>query len=163
MALNKRKHPGGRPPKFREPRKPITVTLPVRTLEVLASIHKDRAKAIVKAADALAGPAAVQERLCEVVEVLPGKGIILVGPSKHLARIPWLHLAEVAPGRFLLGIPTGTAAESLEVAVLDLLEDIPPAEAREKALLESLRKVMGGSRRGQKMTKAEFLLVDTRT
>src|SRR5690606_34115626 len=41
--------PVGRPPKFREPSGPVTVTLPNRTLAQLRRIDADRAKAIVKA------------------------------------------------------------------------------------------------------------------
>jgi hypothetical protein len=38
----------GRRPKFRGPRRPVTVTLPERTLATLAAIDADRARAIVK-------------------------------------------------------------------------------------------------------------------
>ena len=47
--------PGGRPPKFKEPSGPVTVTLPKRTLDQLRSIDDDRAIAIVKAVDAAVG------------------------------------------------------------------------------------------------------------
>ena len=46
------KSAGGRPPKFDEPRRPVTVTLPKRTLSALAALDADRARAIVKLVDA---------------------------------------------------------------------------------------------------------------
>ncbi len=46
---------GGRPAKFDEPRRPVTVTLPVRILTQLAEIDADRARAIVKAVEAVLG------------------------------------------------------------------------------------------------------------
>ena len=54
---------GGRPAKFDEPSRPVTITLPDRILERLEEIDGDRAKAVVKAVEAVlaggpGGPAA---------------------------------------------------------------------------------------------------------
>jgi hypothetical protein len=153
---------GGRPPKFREPRRPITVTLPERTLRLLAAVDKDRARAVVKVTDAALAPTdGPQSQLVDVVEVMPGIGIILVGPSRCLRQIPWLRLVEVAPGRFLLTIPSGTPVDSLEIALHDLLETVPPADARERVILEGLHALMRRLRRGRSVSKAEMLFVDT--
>src|SRR5262245_25135497 len=98
----------GRPPKFAGPRRPVTVTLPESTLGRLAAIDKDRARAIVKITDAAMPDDRNPRRQIELVEVAPGLGIIIVGPSRLLQRIEWLRLVEVAPMRFLLAIPPGT-------------------------------------------------------
>ena len=50
------KNRGGRPAKFAEPSRPITVTLPERVLNLLAAVDPDRAKAITRLVDALATP-----------------------------------------------------------------------------------------------------------
>jgi hypothetical protein len=153
---------GGRPPKFREPRRPVTVTLPERTLRLLAAVDKDRARAVVKVTDtALAPTDRAEKKLVEVVEVMPGVGIILVGASRGLRQIPWLRLVEVAPARFLLSIPSGTPVESLEIALDDLREAVPPADGRERAILEQLHALMRTLRRGRSVSKAEMLFVDT--
>ena len=137
------------------------MTLPERTLRLLAAVDKDRARAVVKVTDAALAPTdAPQSQLVDVVEVMPGVGIILVGPSRCLRQIPWLRLVEVAPGRFLLSIPSGTPVESLEIALHDLLETIPPDDARERAILERLHALMRKLRRGQSVSKAEMLFVD---
>ena len=43
-----KKNGGGRPPKFDEPSRPITLTLPESTLEGLRQIDADRGQAVVK-------------------------------------------------------------------------------------------------------------------
>jgi hypothetical protein len=153
---------GGRPPKFCEPRRPVTLTLPERTLQLLAAVDKDRARAVVKVTDAALAPTDTPlSQLVDVVEVMPGVGIILVGASRCLRQIPWLRLVEVAPSRFLLSIPSGTPVDSLEIALHDLLETTPPADVRERAILERLHALMRMLRRGRSVSKAEMLFVDT--
>jgi hypothetical protein len=149
---------GGRPPKFDEPRRPVTLTLPERTLARLAAINADRATAIVKLVDSVL-PAANGHRLVDVVEVAPGAAIILVAPSRYLRRIPWLRLAELSPGRHLVTILPGTPIDSLEVAILDLLESLPASEDYERKILDELRSLIGAGRREQKITKYELLYV----
>jgi hypothetical protein len=153
----------GRPPKFKEPRRPITVTLPENTLARLAAIHSDRAQAIVKAAEAAMPRDAKTHKRVELVEVMPGLGIILVGPSRYLQKIKWLRLVELAPMRFLLIIPSGTPIDSLEVAIIDLLENLEPHEDWEKSILQQLRDLMRHLRLGGKLFKAELLFIDTST
>jgi hypothetical protein len=153
----------GRPPKFREPRRPVTVTLPERTLRLLGALDSDRARAIVKVADAAMSPAEMPpDRLVEVVEVMPGVGIILVGASRSLRQISWLRLVEVAPARFLLSIASGTPVESLEIALHDLVETVSDADPRERIIVERLRALIRTLRRGRSISKAEMLFVDTR-
>ena len=152
----------GRPPKFQEPRRPVTVTLPESTLARLAAIDPDRAQAIVKATDTVIPLDGKRDKQVELVEVRPGLGIILVGPSRHLQKIKWLRLVEVAPTRFLLTIPTGTAVDSLEVAIIDLLENLDPADEWERSILERLRDLMRSFRLGGKLSKAELLFIDTK-
>jgi hypothetical protein len=151
----------GRPPKFKEPRRPITVTLPESTLARLAAIEPDRARAIVKATNAAMPADAKGRKPVELVEVMPGLGIIVVGPSRYLQKIKWLRLIELAPLRFLVTIPTGTAVDSLELELVDLLQNVKPDEKWEMSLLEDLRDLMRNLRLEGKLRKAELLFVDT--
>jgi hypothetical protein len=151
----------GRPPKFKEPRRPITVTLPESTLARLAAIEPDRARAIVKATNAAMPADAKGRNPVELVEVMPGLGIIVVGPSRYLQKIKWLRLIELAPLRFLVTIPTGTAVDSLELELVDLLQNVKPDEKWEMSLLEDLRDLMRNLRLEGKLRKAELLFVDT--
>ena len=154
-------HNSGRPPKFAEACRPITVTLPERILQQLAALHGDRARAIVKATTQALGFDAQERPLVDVVEVRPRESVIIVGPSRRLLEIPWLRLVEVAPARHLLVIPTGTAIEQLEVALYDLLERLAPDEKYERELVMALHRLLGQRRRQQDVSKAEILLVRT--
>ncbi len=107
----------GRPPKFREPRRPVTMTLPERILDLLAEIDPDRTCAVVKVTEAVVGAGKGHFKPVELVEMAPGKSLIVVGPSKALRKIPWIKLIEIARTRYLLTIPSGTSIEALEVAL----------------------------------------------
>jgi hypothetical protein len=159
MPSTSRARAGGRPPKFDEPRRPVTMTLPERTLRHLAAFDNDRASAIVKLVDSHTSAATADPSLVEVVEVAPGAAVILVPASRALRRIPWLRLAEVAPGRHLLTIVSGMAVESLEVAILDLIESLPEEDDTERRILEELRSLIGSGRRKQTIRKFEMLYV----
>src|SRR3972149_10641897 len=154
----KRKHPGGRPPKFTDPSHPITITLPDRTLDQLPRIDADRAKAIVKAVDRVLGRGAWGGRPLrqgQLVEIAPGASILVVPSNRSLRRLPWLRMIEVAPTRHLLAIVPGTPIERVEVALLDLLENARSSDPDEVDLLEVLRETIGTLRRGERISKAE--------
>ena len=150
---------GGRSPKFDEPRRPVTLALPKRTLHRLASVDEDLATAIVKLVDATVSDEEQTAKLVEVVQVAPAAAVILVAPSRCLRRIPWLKLAEVTPSRHLLTIVPGTAIESLEVAMLDMLESLAPDENYERKILEELRQLISAGRRDRTIRKFEMLYV----
>ena len=152
---------GGRPPKFSEPRRPVTVTLPERTLRRLEELDRDRAHAIVRLADHECRPRDISTAEVEVVEIAPGSGIILIGPMRSLARIDLLRLVEVTPRRFLLTVPSGTAIESLEMALLDVMESLPAKDEAERPGLEKLRRIISQQRKKKTVSKREFLLIGT--
>jgi len=157
----KRKACGGRPPKFNEASGPITVTLPRRIVQKLEAIDLDRAKAIVKCVDRAIDQVWPDESQVEVVEIEKGVGLIVVGPSQSLKNIPWLRIIEIAPCRFLLAVPTGTAIESLEIAIIDLIEHLPEEQKAETTLLKDLRQKIGYHRRLEGVSKAEILFIAT--
>lgn len=160
-ASIKKQPSGGRPRKFNEASHPVTVTLPERTLRQLHRINEDRALAIAKVVEIVAGSATHPVKPVEVVVVSKGKAIIVVGPSKNLRKITWLHMVEIAPTRYLLSIPTGTPIDSLEVAIMDLLENLPEEENEERVILDELRKYISHQRRRKTMSKGELLFIDT--
>lgn len=159
--MNEKRNPRGRPPKFEEARRPITVTLPDRTLQELGAIHPDRARAIVKVTEAATRLHAMEAPPVEVVRVSPGEAVIIVGPSQQLRQLSWLRLVEIAPHRFLLALPTGTAIERLEVALQDMLEHLLPSETYESTLISELHRVLRSRRRQQDVFKAEILFLGT--
>ena len=161
MSRQKTNNKGGRPPKFSGSRRAVTVTLPEDTLNRLASVDADRARAIVKVTDA--AMAAASKEPIEVVGVGQGLGIIVVGPSQLLKRIEGLRLVEVAPMRFLLTIPLGTSIDSIEVAVIDAVESATGCEEAERTLLMRLRELIRNLRRRGELSKGEMFFVDMRS
>lgn len=151
----------GRPPKFNELRRPVTMTLPERTIRQLAEIDQDRARAVVRLADGSVGGATKSTPAVELVEFMPGQSLIVVSSSKTLRMIPWLRMVKVAADRFLLVIPSGTSAETLEVAIHDAMEDLAEAEHGEAELLKQLWNIMRHHRRRAAVSKAELLVVAT--
>jgi hypothetical protein len=149
----------GRPKKFAEPSSPVTVTLPHRILHQLKALNSDRGKAIVKCVEAFPEIALDDKKRVEVVKLSEKAGLIVIGPCKYLANIPWLRLIEITPSRYLLSIPTGTDVASLEVALIDLIENLPADEYSDKSMLEELRQCISHYRRKEELTKGEILFV----
>lgn len=153
---------GGRPPKFCEPRHPVTMTLPERILGQLAHIDPDRTCAVVRVTEAVVGSAKGHFKPVELVEVAPDKSLIIVGPSKALRQIAVLKLIEIAPVRYLLTIPSGTPIETLEVALRDLSHNPElQKDERESTVLQDLLNLIGHQRRMQRLSKAEILIINT--
>lgn len=150
---------GGRPPKFDEPSRPITVTLPESTLKGLEIIDPDRGRAIVRLTKEALREHTPERPLVEVLEMAPNTGLIVTGPSVTLKHIPFLHMVEVAPARFLLALDAGNDYRALELAVQDLLEEVPASEARERNLLNQLLEVAKRLRKNERVSMAEILLV----
>ena len=143
-----------------EPKRMIKIELPAKSVRWLETIDKDLARAIVKLTDAGVQRALLKGSSYEIVEVAPRKSVIIVGSDTQLSKIPWLKLVEIAPGRNLIAIPSGTSLESLEVTILDLIENVPSDDHEERAFLEEFRKYVGRLRRSRKITKVEILVVD---
>lgn len=156
----KKRFRSGRPPKFSEESSPITVTLPRRTVKNLQKIDKDRAKAIVKCVDEITAQTSYEENKAGVVQVSKDTGLLVIPPSQTLKSIPWLQLIEITPLRYLMAIPTGTAVEALEIALVDLIEHLPEKEAEERTLLTDLRLKLSQHRRKDGLSKGEILFIN---
>ena len=135
------------------------MTLPESTLEGLRHIDVDRGQAIVKLTQAALGVGVAPQRLVEVVEMAAGVGLLVVRPSAALRRIPFLHLFEVSPSRFLLALDPGNDFKTLEIAVRDVLEDVPKDDIREQELIAELLEHVKEMRRAERVSMAEILLV----
>ena len=159
QQLLEKKNGGGRPPKFSEPSRPVTVTLPESTLETLRRIDEDRGQAIVKLTEAAASKLRPAPPLVEVVKMASKTGLIIVGPSAAIRRIPFLHMVEVAPARFLIALESGNDFRALELAIHDVLEDVPETEVRERDLIEQLLQNVRLLRKADRVSMAEILLV----
>ena len=139
----------------------LTLTLPEKTLRVLEIIDKDLTQAIVKLTNIASRKDFPKGSSFEVVKVAPRKSVLIVGSDTQLAKIPWVKLVEIAPGRNLITIPSGTSLESLEVEILALIEKMGSEEETERTLLTEFSKYVGRLRRYKRMSRAEIMIVDT--
>lgn len=131
-------------------------------MDQFPKINPDRSCAVVKVTEAVMGAGKERFKPVELVEMAPGKSLIVVGPSKALRKIPWLKLIEIARARYLLSLPLGTSIEALEVALRDLALD-PKLQKNEceNAILRELLDLISHQRRTQRLSKAEILIIDT--
>jgi hypothetical protein len=149
----------GRPPKFPEPSRPITVTLPERILRKLQMIDNDRGAAISKAADHFIPDTESQANLLEIVPINDSNGLIVISYSQILGQLPHVQLIEVSPQRYIISMKPGTSVDSFELALKDIIENEPIKATTELQLLQNLCKILTKIRREQGMQKAEILLV----
>lgn len=159
MKSRVEKHPGGRPAKFAEPSRPVTVTLPERVLQLLAAVDADRAKAITKLVDTSLCHHGQPPQPVSTVQIGGGKAIIVVSYCEQLKRIPWIRLIEVAPARHIISIQSGTPIESMEVAIQDLIDDLPKDKVLDREILETLMQLIRSSRRAKTTLKEEILFI----
>ena len=150
---------GGRPRKFAESSRPITLTLPESILRDLQHVDPDRGRAIVKLTRRAVHSDGIPKPLVEISKISADTGLIVIGPSKTLRQIPFLHLVEVAPARYLLALASGHDFKSLEIAINDVLDDLPPSEKRERELIVQLLQHMKGLRRSERTSTAAILFV----
>lgn len=153
------RNPGGRPPKYNEPSRPVTVTLPESTLRHLEQISPDRGLAIVKLTNHLKADKVSSSRV-EILDVGRKSGLIIVGPCPVLSKIPFLHLVEVAPARFLLAVDSEQDFAALELAIQDLLDTHETLAQDEQAMIDELLSTIRHLRRSRQTSHAEILLVN---
>jgi hypothetical protein len=158
---NQKIYLGNQLPKTDEPKRVVTIALPEKTLSVLEAYDQDLAQAIVKVTDRAIQKPFPKGSSFEIVKVAPHKSVFIVGSDTLLSKIQWIKLVEIAPGRNLITIPSGTSLESLEVAILELIENMHSDESMEQTLLQEFCKYVGRLRRYNKMSAVEILIVDT--
>lgn len=160
MPKRKTASPLGRPPKFDEPCSQVTVTLPERILQALQQMDADRAKAIVRCVETVLATGPEHTSGVEFVKVTDEHQLMVFGPCRVLAAIPWLRMVEITPSRYLLAVPSGTAVAELEVALLDLIDTLPDEQEADKAMLTEIREQLAHHRRMSLVNPMEILLVD---
>ncbi len=153
------KNLGGRPPKYNEPSRPVTVTLPESALQRLQRIDPDRGQAIVKLTESLFRTDKMSDERISVTQMADGVGLIIVGPSNTLRSIPFVRLVEVAPLRYLIALDRTKSFGDLEIALQDVLEDFPKKEIEEKEMIAELHQRIRQLRKGEHISMAEIVLV----
>jgi len=133
----------GRPRKFAQPSRPVTLTLPENVLETLGGIDHDLSRAIVR----LAQPEVAKRPSPPAELVSFGKrSVIVVNPTKTLERRTGVVLVPLSDGRALISFDESMTAARLELMIQDALDehDLPDEDTR---IFEAIRDVLRNTRR----------------
>ena len=159
MPTDRKSSRAGRPPKFREKSRPVTMTLPLRVIEILRSVDPDRARSVAKLAARAAEEAAGRPAV-EIVEMAPRRGLIMVSNHRAFEGVEGLRLVEIAPSRFLITLDKNLSVESIEIALQDLLDGAKPGDA-DGAFLAELLALVRRQRRDRTVSKEEILIINS--
>lgn len=133
----------GRPRKFAEPSRAVTLTLPESVIEALETIDRDLSRAVVR----LASPA-VARQPHPPAEVVPfgRRAVIVVNPTKTLEQRTGVVLVPIPDGRALISFDGTMTAAQLELLIQDALDqhDLPDDDA---VVFEGIRDALRDARR----------------
>ena len=116
--LSERKR--GRPKKFAQPSRPVTLTLPEAAIDALTRVNRDLSRAIVRLAQPSLAPASHPP--AELVS-FGSRAVIVVNPTRTLEQRTGVLLVPLSDGRALLAFDDSMSSNQLELMVQDALED----------------------------------------
>lgn len=138
----------GRPRKFAEPSRPVTLTLPEHVIEALESIDADLSRAVVRLAQSEA--ASRPHPPAELI-AFGRRSVIAVNPTKTLEQRTGVVLVPLADGRALICFDESMTPARLELTIQDALDDhdLPEEDGR---IFEGIRDVLKEARRSSAVT-----------
>ena len=129
----------GRPRKFNEPSRAVTLTLPEGVVAALEAIDPDLSRAVVRVTqpELTKAPHPPAE-----LSTFGRRAVIVVNPSRTLEERTGIVLVPLPDGRALISFDESMTVARLELMVQDALEDerLPPEEARVFARIAELLK-----------------------
>ena len=128
----------GRPRKFSGPSRPVTLTLPVETIEALTALDGDLSRAVVR----LAQSDVRHRHAAAELATFGRRAVIVVNASRALERRVGVDLVPLPDGRALISFEEHTTPDTLELRIEDALEDsgLSPTDRETfEAILEILR------------------------
>ena len=137
----------GRPRKFAEPTRAVTITLPESVLSTLSSVHQDISRAIVHLTERRQRH---KHPLAELV-AFGRNAVITVRPTPSLEKRADVQLVPLPDGRALISFAQAQTIAELELRLDDALEDASlPADDRE--LFEAIVRILKDARRSRTVT-----------
>jgi hypothetical protein len=133
----------GRPRKFAQPSRAVTLTLPERVIETLQRIDRDLSRAVVR----LAQPEASSKPHPAAELVAFGRrAVIVVNPTRTLEQRTGVVLVPFPDGRALICFDGEMTPARLELMLRDALEehDLPEEDGQ---VFECIRDVLAEARR----------------
>ena len=132
----------GRPRKFSGPSRPVTLTLPVATLEALAAVDPDISRAIVR----ITQPGVKHRRAAAELCAFGRRSVIVVNACRTLERRAGVDLVPLPDGRALISFEDSTSPAALELRIEDALED-PTLPAADRETFEAIYEILKTARR----------------
>lgn len=153
----------GRPPKFGRPAALLALTLPQDTIDRLQAIDPDLGWAIVKLVEGQGhaglgtGPGEEPSDV-ELVPIGTDQFLIVVRAHEAFATLPGVELVPLGHGRAFLAFARHRSIESLELALIDRLED-DQVSLDHRARYAAFREVLRGWRHDERLRFEERAIV----
>ena len=150
----------GRPRKFTVPSRPITLTLPEHVIDALAGVDADLSRAVVR----LAQPElAKQPHAPAELATFGRRSVIVVNPSRTLARQPGVTLVHLPDGRALISFDQSITIAGLELMMADGLEN-GGLSRFDRDVFEAIARILRTARRSADTILAQrnIVVVETR-
>lgn len=133
----------GRPKKFDEPTRVVTLTLPESAVTRLLHLHSDLARAVIGLID---DRAPVSERPPAELVMFGRNAVISVRHTPTLERRIGVQLVPLPDGRALISFDSPRNVAELELAIRDALEDAS-LSAEDRAVFEAIGGILREARR----------------
>jgi hypothetical protein len=147
----------GRPQKYGQPARAVTVTLPESVLASLHAVDADLGRAIVELVERRTSSRAAPLRAAEITSY--GRhAVIIVTPAKALKRLPGVQLVPVGSGRCLIALEPPYSIPRLELDIRDLLTQ-PDLAGAERQALEGVADILRGARASRDVTPEERTII----
>lgn len=92
----------------------------------------------------------------EIVEVAPGRGLLVIPRCRALENIKGVRLIEISPRRFLIMLRPELTVESIEVQMRDAIEQ-RKGSREDLDIVKELLGHLGHQRRKEAISKRELL------
>lgn len=132
----------GRPRKFSGPSRPVTLTLPVETIEALTAFDSDLSRAIVR----IVQPELRRRHSRAELSRFGRRAVIVVNASRALERRVGVDLVPLPDGRALIAFEEHTTPDALELRIEDALED-PGLSRTDRETFEAILEILKTARR----------------
>lgn len=150
----------GRPRKFADPSRAVTVTLPEHVIGALAAVDPDLGRAIVRLVQA-PHPGRPADAQAEV-SASGRHGVILVRQSRALERHAGVTLVPLPDGRALISFDERTTIPELELHLQDLLDE-PALPAEDHSMVAQISRILRDARRsaGVNVCRRNIIVLET--
>ena len=120
----------GRPRKFGEPSRAVTLTLPENVIAALDAVDHDLSRAVVRVTQP---EMAKQPHPAAELVTFGGRAVIVVNPTRTLERRTGVILVPLSDGRALIAFDESMTPARLELKIQDELDDraLPAEDARD--------------------------------